>query len=184
MAFVHLKADAQGAWLNSDGLRIYFGTNEAKVTREGEPRMVDSGGTHVTEVIIDTTALPTVASGDVQIQGETIIPNGAFLERVETLVLKETTSGGSAALNVGLVRQDRSTAISTTGILAACTDVVDGTDLGENVSRAKGGTAAGTLIGTKLTNTGLITAHATTADFTAGVVRVRIHWYIPLAADL
>lgn len=183
MAFVHLKTDALGGWTNPDGLRVYFGTNEAKVVREGAFEDLDSGGSHVTEVIIDMTTLPTVASGDIQIQGETLIPKGAFLERVEVLVTKETTTA-SGTLSVGLVKQDRVTTISNTGILNALATVGDGTDLGENTSLTKGSTGVGVLIGTVTAFTGLITASAGTADFTTGVVRLRISWVMPLAADI
>ena len=188
MAVVHLKADANGAWTNSDGLRIYFGTNEAVVTRGGEYKSLDHGGRHVSEVIVNLAALPTVASGNQQILSEIIIPNGAFIECVDVYTLKET-AGTNANFNLGLVDQDRATEIDFDGFLAAADVFNGGTDLGLYERYEKKGsstvtTEGGALIGTRLTNSGLIVGFPDTGDFTAGVLRCQIYWYIPLTADV
>lgn len=187
MAVVHLKTDALGGWTNPDGLRVYFGPSEATVTRVGEYKYLTDGGNHVTEVIVALASLPTVASGNQQILSETIIPNGAFIEAVDILVLKET-AGANANFNLGLVDQDRATEIDFDGLLAAADVFNGGTDLGMVERYEKDGgavtTEGGALIGTKITNSGLLVGFADTGDFTAGVLRCKIHWYIPLAADL
>lgn len=179
MAVVDLNSDN---WLNPDGLNVYFGKGEALETRGGELQL--TGGNHVTEVIINLATLATVASGDEQIVADNVlIPNGAFIEKVEVFVSKETT-GVNANLDLGLVDQDRSTELDFNGFLAAADAFNAGTDLGTVTEYVVGTTEAGALIGTRLTNTGIITASAETADFTAGVLRVRVFWWVPVTADV
>lgn len=169
-------------WTNLDGLFIPLGVSEATATNTGQ--YVHTGGLSVVEVIIDCANLPTQASGNVQIQDDSVtIPLNAFIEEIRLTVLKETT-GVNAALNIGLVDQDRSTEIDFDGFIAANTAVNDGTDLGESIRIAKGGTSAGALLGTKITNAGLIVAFPTTASFTAGVVKCEVFYSMPLSTDV
>lgn len=170
-------------WLNTDGQLVKFGTDKARVIRVGE-YMDTQSGRHCVEATIDLTTLPTVASANTMILDDSVsIPNGAFLEEVTVLVTKET-AGASATFTLGLVQQDRSTVTGATAILAANADINAGTDLGLNKTYVKGTSQAGTLIGTKLTTTNLLLASASTADFTAGVIKVRIFYSVPAPADL
>lgn len=172
-------------WRNSDGLLVRFGTDNAREERGGEyNRLAD--GQHMVSVIVDLAGLPTVASTDEQIQLDAVtIPNGAFITKVIVTVLEEPTdASGTANLDMGLVDQDRSTEIDFNGFLAAADAFNAGTDLGKVTEYTVGTTEAGALIGTKITNTGLITASAETADFTDGTLKVDILYYVPLTADL
>lgn len=184
MAVVSLKTNT---WDNADNLHLVFGADEVIVTRAGEFSTMH--GEHFTEVIIALASLPTVASGNQQIVADNVyIPGGVFIKGVETFVLKETT-GTNANLDLGLVSQtDRSTEVDFNGFLAAADIFNGGTDLGSRTMFEKLDgtltTEAGVLVGTKITTGGLITANAETADFTAGVLRIRIHWYVPLTADV
>lgn len=179
MAVVGLKTKT---WSNDDGLYIFYGPSEATRTRGGEYRI--GGPQHITQVSIALASLPTVASSNKQIVADNVtIPSGAFIEKVVVFVTKET-AGTNANLDVGLVDQDRSTEIDFNGFLAAADAFNGGTDLGTTTEYVVGTTEAGALIGTKITNTGLITANAETADFTAGVIQVRVYWSVPLSADL
>lgn len=165
-------------WVNSDGLLVKFGTSKARSEYGGELSTL-ADGTHCVTLFVDLAALPTAASGDEQIQHDSVtIPNGAFIEKVDVLVVEEPTTSGSPNLDLGLVDQDRSTEIDFNGFLAAADAWETGTDLGTLTEYVKGTTEAGALIGTKITNTGLITASADTADWTDGVVRVRIFYSI------
>jgi hypothetical protein len=169
-------------WLNGDGLFVALGPAEGTATNSGEYRHV--GGRHIAEFIISLPSLPTVSSGDEQILSDSVtIPNGAFIEEVRVTVLKETT-GTNANLDMGLVDQDRSTEIDFNGFLAAADAFNAGTDLGTVTTFNVGTTEAGALIGTKITNTGLVTASAETADWTAGVIKVEIFYSLPLSTDL
>lgn len=174
--------ETSNVWLNNDGLLWKYGTAEATKQITGEYNVL--GPRHMVEVTVDLDSLPTVASGDEQIQSDSVtIPNGAFIEEVEVLVTEET-AGTNANLDLGLVDQDRSTEIDFNGLLAAADAFNGGTDLGTITRYTVGTTEVGALVGTKLTNTGLITASAETADFTAGVLKVRVFYYMPLASDL
>ena len=165
-------------WVNSDGQLVRFGTDKARSEYGGEVNSL-ADGTHCVTIFVDLAALPTAASGNEQIQHDSVtIPNGAFIEKVDVLVVEEPTTAGAPNLDLGLVDQDRSTEIDFNGLLAAADAFETGTDLGAFVEYVKGTTEAGALIGTKITNTGLITASADTADWTDGVVRVRIFYSI------
>jgi hypothetical protein len=171
-------------WLNPDGLLVKFGTDRGREERGGEySRLAD--GQHMVSLMIDLAGLPTAASGNEQIQCDYVtIPNGAFITKVRVTVLEEPTTSGSPNLDLGLVDQDRSTEIDFNGLLAAADAWETGTDLGTVTEYTKGTTEAGALVGTQITNTGLITASADTADWTDGTIKVDIEYYIPLTADL
>lgn len=178
MAVVSLKSNI---WTNNDGLAVPMGPSEATVTRVGEYN--NESGEHWTEADIDLSVLTT---GNQTILSDTVtIPNGAFVYRVSVTVTKEPTdASGTANLDLGLIDQDRSTEIDFNGFLAAADAWNSGTDLGRTTTYELGTTEAGALVGTKITNTGLLVANAETAVFTAGVIKVRIFWFVPLAADL
>lgn len=162
-----------GTWTNSDGLYIRFGADEATLTTAGEYPSV-TANMHVTEVEFDLVDLGTAAA----IQANTaIIPSGATISKVEILMDTAATSAGSAALNVGLIRLDRSTAIDADGLVAALALASIDAD-GDVVELVQGSTGHGALVGTVTTNAGLITADYDTAAFTAGHARVRVYWYV------
>lgn len=172
-------------WINSDGLLIKFGTDKARAERGGEYSALGNGS-HVVSLMIDLASLPTAASGNEQIQCDNVtIPNGAFITKVRVTVVEEPTTSGSPNLDLGLVDQDRSTEIDFNGLLAA-TDTWEtgGSDLGLVTEYVKGSTEVGALVGTKITNTGLITASADTADWTDGTVKVDIEYFMPHTDDL
>lgn len=158
------------------GLLQRFGTDQGRASRAGEYSIL-ADGRHMVAVTIDLSALPTAASGNEQILNDDVtIPAGAFIEQVDVLVTKEPTTSGSPNLDLGLVDQDRSTEIDFNGLIAAGDGWETGTDLGTLFTYKLGTTEAGALIGTKITNTGLITASPDTADWTAGVIVVRIYF--------
>ena len=152
-----------------------MGQNEATVTNAGEYNT--RGRDHEVEVVITLTALTTTAA---LLNDTTVLPVGARISKVETIANTAATSGGSATLSVGLIDQDRSTLTGlgdASLVSAAALTTIDAA--GETTVLTPGSTGAGTLIGTTLTNAGYITAKYATAAFTAGVVRVRIFYYIP-----
>lgn len=188
MAVVDLNANE---WNNPDGLMVLFGPDKARASRGGAySRLAD--GQHMVSVIVDlkgtATAggtFPTAASGNELILADNVfVPNGAFITKVRVTVLKEPTTSGSPNIDFGLVDQDRSTEIDFNGFLADADAFETGTDLGAVVEYTLGTTEAGALIGTKITNTGLLTASPSSADWTAGVVKLDVEYYMPLSADL
>jgi hypothetical protein len=166
-----------GIWYNNDGLRIKLGVDEARVTRGGE--YASYGDFREYEVVIGPlTALGT--SEAIQAHG-VLIPAGFFIESVDVIANVAATSGGSATLDVGLIRQNTTTAYDDDGLVAALA-LASINVAGERTVLTAGVTSAGALIGTALANTGLITASYNTAAFTAGEVTVRIRGYQPWPA--
>lgn len=180
MAVVDLNSSE---WINSDGLKVLFSTDRARASRGGSYSQL-SAGRHCLEITVALASLPTVASGNKQILADNVmIPNGAFIEQIDVLVTKET-AGANANFNLGLVDQDFSTEIDFDGLLAAADAFNGGTDLGSLTTYVLGTTEVGALMGTKITNTGYLVGYPDTGDFTAGVIKCRIFYSMPLAADL
>jgi len=163
-----------GTWTNSDGLYIKYG--ETEVTAKAAGEYMTMGGMHVVEIELPLTSLSTSAA---YYASDTVtIPDGARIEEVEVISETAATSTGAATLDVGLIDQDRSTALDANGLVAALALSAINADGEKNVIRI-GSTSVGALVGTTLTNTGLIIAQAGTAVYTAGHVIVRIHYYMP-----
>ena len=163
-----------GTWTNNDGLRIKIGASEANVTQGGEYNK--TGEYHIVETRIGLTGLGTASA---LVEPGIIIPKGARIEDVEVVAETAATSGGAAALNVGLVRLDNSTAIDVDGLVAAAAlTTIDAA--GEKTVLRPGVTGAGALIGTTLANAGKIVADYDTAAYTAGSVIIRVKFYVPI----
>jgi hypothetical protein len=173
-----------GSWLNSDGLYVEYGPDEVTVVDGGEYNVL--GSLHEVEIEINLAGLATATES---ILSDTIqIPSGARIERVDLIVETAATSGGSATLDFGLIRLDRTTELDYNGFvagiaLAAMSDAgarisfVPGNAAGDSVP--PGPATGGALLGTTLSNTGLLTAGANTAVFTAGRLKARVYWYNP-----
>ena len=160
-------------WTNGDGLRIKFGTNEATAGTVGEYKTL--GLERVLEAVITLTSLGTSAAR----QDETLmLPAGARISAVKIINQTAATSGGSATLNVGLQRADRSTELDYDGLVAAAA-LSTFNAAGETSTLTNGSTGAGALIGTTLAYPGYLTADYDTAAFTAGVLRVQVMYYMP-----
>lgn len=161
---------ATGNWNNTDGLYLKYGTSKAVPATAGD--FVSPGGLRVIELkIADLTTLTTTAA----IQDDNVyVPTNCIIEQVEVIADTAATSGGSATLNIGLMKDDRSTTISDTALIsAAALTTIDGT--GEKTTYVLGTSGAGTKIGTTIgSDRGYITAKYGTAAFTAGAVTVRI----------
>jgi hypothetical protein len=170
-----------GTWSNSDGLYIKFGTDEVTVTDGGELKAF--GALHEVELEIDLDDLST--SANTFLSDTVTIPNGARIEKVVVIVETAATSGGSATLDIGLIDQDRTTAFDDDGLVAALA-LAEMSDAGAVIefmngadSTPAGESGDGALVGTTLSNTGLVIASANTAVFTGGHLKVRIYWYNP-----
>lgn len=158
-------------WYNSDGLYIKFGTDEATVGKAGEYET--DGPQRMVELTISAlTSLGTAAA----IQDDhVVIPKNARIEKVEVITTTAATSSGSAALNIGLARTDRTTELDYDGLVAALAKTaIDAA--GETNVLTVGSTGAGALIGTTLSYNGLLTADYDTAAFTAGAIKVRVYY--------
>ena len=158
-----------------DGLLLKFGTEKTVAQKTGEYRT--NGRLHEVQVKLTLTS---AATGSAIPSGVDLflMPAGARIEEVEVVSETAATSGGSATLNVGLTREDRSTAYDADGFIAALAlTSIDAA--GEKTVLRVGSTSAGAFIGTTLANKGYFVFDWDTAAFTAGVVIVTVRYYIP-----
>lgn len=166
------------AWVNDDGLNVLFGTEKANVGRGGEYNVL--GPRHVTEVAIDLTDLTT--SAETILTPTVTIPDGAQIEEVEVVVTEVPDSASdNADLDLGFIKLDRTTELDYNGLLAAADAFHEGA-VGSVTRYVVGTTEAGALMGTVLTEAGLLTAGAVTAVFTTGALTIRIYWTMPISA--
>jgi hypothetical protein len=160
------------SWYNNDGLLIKYGATEAVAGQAGEFEV--EGSNRVQEVVFNLVDLNT--STQVILDDNVNVPKNARIEQIVIEVETAATSGGSATLDFGLVRNDRTTELDYDGFIAA--QALAGINAaGKKITYTVGTTSVGALIGTTLANPGLLVAKAGTAVFTAGRVRIRIYWY-------
>lgn len=179
-------------WMNSDGLFVKFGKEEAALARGGE---ISSAELHEIEAIVDWTdavsATYTILGAVATLTGNgnslgVVVPEGARIEAIETVVLTAFTSSGTigtSTFSVGLKKlSDRSTELDHDGFLTASFTGGSLDAAGERVYVVPGVTGAGALIGTTISENGILvvanTQHAG-HPFTAGKVRVRIYYTLP-----
>jgi hypothetical protein len=162
-----------GTWTNNDGLYIKYGPTEVENTKGGYISTMD-GPYHQVEfkgIALETlaaTATPTILADNI------VIPDNAFIWKVQ-VVVREATAGANANLDLGLVRLDRTTEIDFNGLLAA-SDGWHTAAVGTTEEFWEGTTEHGALLGTTITNPGLVVAGYETAAFTDGTVDITI-WY-------
>ena len=180
-------------WMNSDGLYVKFGGDEADLIKGGH--MIDGANKHQLELIVDYTDLlsataAVLGSASVTTDGTfgITMPKGARIEAVETVVQAAFTSSGtigSATFVFGLKKaSDRSTELDHDGFFttAATGTVLGLATVGSRIYTVVGSTGAGALLGTNISENGVISvsnsAHAT-HPYTAGKLRVRISYFFP-----
>jgi len=169
------------SWMNSDGLYVKYGTEEADVAKGGSFSV--DGGTHYVEAVVsDFTALGTTAEiigaedgGDPR---GIMVPKGAFIEKVEILMTTAAASDNSPTLDIGLIKaSDRSTELDDDGLAAAValTSIDAAGNLVEIVAEA---TSVGALVGTSLAENGLlcVAVNLDTTGFSAGACKVRVYY--------
>lgn len=168
-------------WQNDDGLRLKFGPAEADRTGAYVGAYRSGDGEHVVEAVVD---LATVAASTTPyiLSPSVTIPNGAFIKKIEVVVNVET-AGTNANLDFGLIDQDASTELDFDGLLAAADAWNAGTDIGSVTEYVKGTTEVGALVGTTLSNTGLLTMRYDTAAFTAGRITARVYFVMPVTPN-
>jgi hypothetical protein len=167
-----------GNWMNQDGLYLQYGTERATVNTAGE--YTTTGGLREVEVKIN---LPALTQSETVVSDTTFIPAGVQIQEVEVITTNVAATG--AAIDLGLIRTDRSTEIDYDGLLAAyATGTMDA--IGERTIFTKSSTVpasatgTGALIGTVTANIGYLTCSRTTATaFTTGDIIVKIRYYRP-----
>lgn len=154
-------------WINADGLLVKSGVSEAQTSKAGE--FEDGlGNERIVEATISYTDLNAFGT-DTVLSDTLSIPDGSRIVSATIYVETAFTSGGSATLQIGLLRTDRSTAYDADGLVAAT--AVASLTAGATI------TGSGALVNTTLANDGLLTATAGTANFTAGKARIQVRYY-------
>lgn len=163
-----------GNWKNADGLYLEYGTTKATVAAAGEYKTY--GDFREINVRLDLTTLGTAAA---IIDNNLKFPTGTRIARVD-VISDVAATGSGAVLNVGLIQEDRSTAMTGTTpaqAFVAALPLANIDAVGETTSLTVGSTYAGSFLGTSTTEVGYITADYDTAAFTAGAVNIRIFLY-------
>lgn len=155
------------SWMNNDGLFIKYGTELAVPTTGGDYCMY--GELREQEVTITLADMTTSAQ---IVADTTFFPEDMLIEQVE--VVADTAAVGGTSVSVGLVKLDRSTAISTTAFVAALPIANINVD-GEKNTLTAGQTYAGANVGTTASDPGYITC-LVAGTFTDGVIKVRIKY--------
>lgn len=161
------------AWLDNSGLYQKYGVDQTVTSNGGEYR--NSGKEREIEFTLN---LVTLTQAETVVADNIFFPAGVKITEVEIFV--ETAAATGTAIDVGLVRTDRTTEIDFNGILAAF--VTATMTVGNKVVLRKGGTQAGAMVGSGVAtaNVGHISASMTDATaFTTGLVKITVRYERP-----
>lgn len=176
---------------NSDGLHVKYGTQEATLITGGDFNVF--GPYKIAELKVLGTDVAS-AGGIAGIPGRAngvmgvLIPKGAMVAKIVLFAeAAVTSSGGSATLDVGLVKKDE-TELDYNGFVAALDvdSATDGTGLGtigNTVTLTQGTTGNGALLGTILTDAGYLQLNYNTEALTGGVIVASVYYYQPHSTD-
>ena len=153
-------------WTNNDGLKVLFGTTQGQSEPGGEP--VQAGATRKLVVDVDLTQLADANAAYAQ-PFTTELGDGWIINSVTATVLTAATSGGSAVLDLGVIKAGTAGTDDDDGFDAAVALTAIDT-IGEVVN------CDGALVNTELDADYHFAASYDTAAFTAGLIRVVIEY--------
>ncbi len=161
------------AWLDNAGLYQKYGVDQTTTSSAGEYE--NDGQYREIEFKIDLTDLTET---ETVLDDNVFIPTGMRIAEIE--VKTHTAAATGTAIDLGLIRTDRSTEIDYNGLLTAFVTATMNA-AGEKYTYTVPNTAeAGALVGTTTSNVGLVTCSRTDSTaFTAGVIYVKIRYYRP-----
>jgi hypothetical protein len=159
-------------WFDGDGLLRKYGPTRTVANLGGEYRTY--GRLHEVEVKIDLTALTQTET----IQSDvTVIPSGVIIQEVE--INTKTAAATGVAIDLGLIKLDRTTEVDYDGLLAAF-PTASMNAAGEKNIISDNTTYDGALIGAVTAYPSFVSCSATTATaFTAGYIVVTIRYWKP-----
>jgi hypothetical protein len=163
------------AYLDNTGLYRKYGTEKTTGTIGGEYRTAG-----LLREIEFTVTLSTLTETETPLSDVVFFPK---MRVQEVEVITTTAAATGTAIDVGLIRTDRTTEIDYDGFLAAfptaAMDLAGERTIFTAASTVPASaTGTGALIGATTTNVGYVTASRTTATaFTAGVVRIKVRYY-------
>ena len=161
------------AWMDNTGLYQEWGVEQAVNSKGGEYR--NSGKEREIEITID---LATLTETETILDNNITMPSGVKITEIEIFV--ETAAATGTAIDLGFIRQDRTTEIDYDGLLAAF--VTATMTVGNKVVLRKGGTQAGAMVGSGVATTlpAYFSASRTSATaFTAGRIKVTVRYERP-----
>lgn len=157
---------------NINNLYREYGVTRATPVVGGEAVM--TGDTHDIVFDLDLTAL---TEAETVVMDTVFVPSGFRIKEIE--VFTETAAATGVAIDLGLIRRDRTTELDYDGFLAAFA-TASMNAAGEKTILTNGSATVGALVGTTLAFDGLITCSRTTATaFTAGLIKVYVRYYKP-----
>lgn len=159
-------------WINADGLRVKFGTEEAEKARVTE--VTGGSDTRVIEIVVDADSLPTVAENSVIIDDSYVIPQGVVFQSV-TITSDTAFSAGSGTLNIGIADRDGGTNVTDVDHLVVDATV---TELNAGGSNEAGWIGAG-IFDQPLAEAAYLTWEVNTAALVGGAATIRIEFSIP-----
>lgn len=159
---------------NADGLRIWFGAEEAREARVVETR--SDGQSRVVEIRYDHSWLPAVATNSTVIDYGYILPEGAVISSVEILPYEDVDSAGDGAtLNVGITDADGGSTLTDVDALVVAATQTEINAGGTNAS----GWVGNSVNGAALTEPCYLTWEVDTEAYTAGAGLIRVEFSMP-----
>lgn len=171
-------------WINSDGLPVLYGVEEAADRAIGEFGNLD--GLRWVEVRLKASELPTVAENAVVYQRTYRLPREAVIYQVE--LGKPTTAwAGTGVLSIGIVDEDETTNLDTDFFVVAATvaELNAGGRAGPGTATTLGweGASTNTTPQVPFASQKKITVEVDTAAITAGESTLYIYWTVPNIQD-
>ena len=158
------------AYTNADGLRLKYGTERATPNIGGEYRTY--GRLHEVEFKID---LANLTEAETILSDVTVIPSGVIIQEVE--INTKTAAATGVAIDIGLVKLDRTTEVDFDGLVAAF-PTASMNAAGEKTILSDNTTYDGALVGAATAFPSFVTCSRTTATaFTAGSIIVTIRYW-------
>lgn len=167
-------------WINSDGLPVLFGVEEAAERNIGEFGNID--GLRWVEIKLKFDDLPAVADGSVVLERTYKIPEGAVINSVE--IGRPTTDwvGAGATLNIGSIDDDETSNADVDYFVQEAT--IDELNLGGKTRDGLadpgwGGGGHFSDPAVPFATAKKLTVEVNTAAITAGEATLYIFWSIP-----
>ncbi|SRR5258707_617837 len=163
------------SWFNVDKLLLKFGTEKAVPTVAGEYRTYTA--LHEVEVKVDLTTISSSSTTPTILSDVLTIPKNSRIQEIVVIGETAATSSGNGTIDIGLIQNsDRATEIDFNGLVAAMPKTaVD--SLGEQNTINVNSTSVGALVGTTVTQIGLLCANTNTAIYQTGVLKVKVRYY-------
>lgn len=161
------------AWLDNAGLYQKYGVDQTTTSSAGEYE--NDGQYREVEFKIDLT---TLSQTETILDDNVVIPAGMRIAEIE--VKTHTAAATGTAIDLGLIKTDRTTEIDYNGLLTAFVTATMNVAGEKYIYTVPNTAEAGALVGTTTAYTGHVTCSQTDAtDFTAGVIYVKIRYYRP-----